>query len=295
MKAVNPQKLVSIKNILFPTDFSSAAYLALPFAVAIARSYGAKVHVLHVTTLDRHLTSPPASWPGVSVSKSHAEAGTRQLSERLSGVRHRVVIEEGDVGEIIPRFIEKNKIDLVVAGTHGRTGLRKAVLGSVAELIFRRSSCPVLIVGPQAIQNPQALVEMREILYAADWGENSVATSYAISLARGLPAHLTLMNVIERATIGQGEQARRLVETIRQMLRRLVPSEADPWCAPKFVVERGEAAEKILEVANKNQADLIVLGLRRTSVPIGIVTNLANSTAYKVASRSTCPVLAVRG
>ena len=81
----------------------------------------------------------------------------------------------------------------------------------------------------------------------------------------------------------------------RSLLHNLVPADGELWCVPRYVVERGEAAEKILDVAISSKVDLIVLGVRQPSGSSAVATHLPIATAYKVVSHATCQVLTVRG
>ena len=84
-------------------------------------------------------------------------------------------------------------------------------------------------------------------------------------------------------------------EDCGDMLRNLVPPDAELWCEPKCVVERGDSAEKILDVAGRTTADLIVLGVRKPGGVAGAATHLPIATAHKIVSHARCPVLTVRG
>lgn len=116
-----------------------------------------------------------------------------------------------------------------------------------------------------------------------------------MSLAQEFQARLTLLHVIPEERPGDlilpGDQA----ASSAQRLHKLVPAEAELWCGPHFVVEAGPAAEKILEVAEKRNADLIVLGVHRPSGFPGAATHLPIAIAHKVVSQANCPVLTVRG
>ena len=85
------------------------------------------------------------------------------------------------------------------------------------------------------------------------------------------------------------------VDSTLRRLRDLVPPQADLWCEPNFVVESGNAAQKILEAAKKYHADMIVLGVCAVRGPIDLTTHTNQSTAFKVVSQAACPVLSVRG
>lgn len=207
-----------------------------------------------------------------------------------------MLILEGDLWSNLAAVIEANQIDLIVMGTRGRTGIGKFLLGSVAEEIFRQAPCPVLTVGPYAVSEPEQGGEFTHILFATDFSPESVAAApYAISLAQECQAYLTLLHVIEEPKAGDLVRPPELVASSEQLLRKLVPPEAELWCVPEYAIERGKAAQKILEVAAHSKAGLIVLGVRRPSGVPGAATHLPIATAHKVVSDAACPVLTVRG
>jgi len=289
MKAVQARTRIALKNILFATDFSPAADAAAPFAIQMAKSYGAKVYGLHVDLFDDYTSAAPEAWAMMAEaqekqSKEHA----RLLNEQLAGIHHDVMIGQGNVWEVISKFIEENKIDLIVLGTRGRTGLGKALLGSVAEQILRQAPCPVLTVGPHVTLQPENAAKMHEILYATDLAADfPLAAPYAISLAQENQAHLTLLYVME-----EPEGRARMSETKVPKLRNLVPEEAALWCEPHYIVERGIPAEKILEVADQRHVDLIVLGAQPAR---WLATHINAGTVHRVLSEAKCPVLTVHG
>jgi nucleotide-binding universal stress UspA family protein len=183
-----------------------------------------------------------------------------------------------------------------VLGTRGRSGAAKFFLGSRAEEILREVPCAVLTVGPHSHLGPPRGGEFTEILYATDFSPASAgAANYAISLAQEFQAHLTLLHVILEDNSGDLVHATELVGSAERLLRKLVPPEAEMWCEPRFAVEHGPAAEKILEIGNERKADLIVLGVRRPSGFPGAATHLPMATAHKVVTYATCPVLTARG
>jgi nucleotide-binding universal stress UspA family protein len=107
-------------------------------------------------------------------------------------------------------------------------------------------------------------------------------------------AHLTLLHVIAQPRVEELVPAEEIETAALDRLHALVAGEAELWCEPKAVVRHGVPAEKILEVAKREEADLIVLGVRRFN---GIVraTHLAGAVAHQVVSQAACPVLTVRG
>jgi nucleotide-binding universal stress UspA family protein len=139
-------------------------------------------------------------------------------------------------------------------------------------------------------------VETKEILYATDFTPASrAAAPYAISLAQEHQAHLVLLHVIETPRAGELAHGGEFVSATMQLLRDLVPPEAELWCEPEHVVDYGSPADLILKLAEQRHAHLIVLGVRKPEGSLGLATHFARATAYKVVSQASCPVLTVRG
>ena len=297
MKTLEVQTRIDVKNVLFLTDFSGAAGAAIPYAAAIAKRFSAKLFALHVQTPIVNPMTEPATWAALEKS---AEAETKKQRETLRmsfpGMQPEVIIEEGSLWATLNSVVEKNKIDLIVLGTRGRSGVGKFFLGSVAEEIFRQAPCAVLTVGPVSHAEAPRQGEFAEILYATNFGpESTAAASYAVSLAQEFQANLTLLHVIGDPKTGELLHPEDLATSSLRLLHKAVPPEAELWCEPHFVVEKGNAADKILEVANQRNSDLIVLGAHRPSGFPGAATHLPMAVAHKVVSQAPCPVLTVRG
>jgi nucleotide-binding universal stress UspA family protein len=294
MKAVQARTRITLKNILFATDFSQAADAAAPIAIQIARRYGAKVYGVHVNRSDDYTGVAPNAWAAMAeAAEKETKEDAGRLNEQLQGIEHEVVIGEGNLWEVLSNVIQQKEIDLVVVGTRGRTGFGKTLLGSVAEQILRQSPCPVLTVGPHVNPWSDEYVKMREILYATDLAADyPIAAPYAISLAQENRAHLVLLNVIEDPKAGELVDSPEVVDVKQRKLEQLVTEQAGLWCEPTYIVEQGPAAEKILDVAKRRPTDLIVLGARPAK---GLATHLSIGTVHKVVSQAKCPVLTVRG
>jgi nucleotide-binding universal stress UspA family protein len=294
MKAVQARTRITLKNILFATDFLPAADLAAPIAVQIAQRYGAKVYGVHVNRFDDYTATAPNAWAAMAeAAERESREQAQRLNKQLEGVEHEAVISEGNTWKVISDLIEKREIDLVVVGTRGRTGFGKVLLGSVAEQILRQSPCPVLTVGPHVNPWSEEYAKMREILYATDLAtDNPVAAPYAISLAQENQAHLVLLHVIEDPKAGDLVDNPEVMDCKERKLQQMVTEQAGLWCEPTYIVEEGPAAEKILDVSKRRHTDLIVLGARPAK---GFATHLSLGTVQKVVSQATCPVLTVRG
>ena len=296
MTLVDNQTRVGLQNILFATDFSGPSEQALPYALSIARHYDSRVFVLHVMRPDLFAMVPPENSSALlDQARVHAESEMANLliSGRLRDVPHQVLLTQGDLWAVIDEVLQLHQIDMIVVGTHGRTGARKLLMGSSAEEIFRLATCPVLTVGPRVTSAPPSEAHLKRILYATDFTLHSEgAAAYAVSLAQEHGAHLTLLHVIKDPDHVSDTNNAMLQDFFRRRLRYLVPEGADAWCDPDLVVEFGTPAEMILKTAGERRADLIVLGIRRSATFAG---HLPPATAYKVVCQSHCPVLTVRG
>lgn len=150
---------ISIRRILFPTDFSEPAKQAGQYAMELAEKFGAELHLLHILPeVTLPLPDSATSWtlPDIAL-KSRLEAAEKQLLQGLntewSGESQtvRTATVGVAVNEIV-KYAKEHEIDLIVVGTHGHTGLSHLLLGSVAEKVVRLASCPVLTVHPKGHQ-----------------------------------------------------------------------------------------------------------------------------------------------
>jgi len=296
MFSVTTEKRVALKNVLFATDFSRIADAALPYAVAIALRHEGSVFVAHV--LPSELWEVPGAPAGDATREANRRVAQQQLhtlmeSGTFQGAKREARFAEGDVWESLARIIREDRIDLVVLGTQGRTGLQRLLLGSVAEEIFRYADVPVLTVGPHAAAKPAGEM-FRHILYPTDFSEQAAAAlPFALAFAEESDARLTLLHVVP-AEVERGEQEERARTGYLRRLKETLPPEAQRWERVDYEVRFGNAANAILEVAAERNADLIVLGVRRAGAFARAESHLRGSVAQKVASQAQAPVLSVR-
>jgi nucleotide-binding universal stress UspA family protein len=281
---------VAMSRVLVGLDFSKASEKALRHAIAISRSYGAKFYFAHV------ISSLGFVMAGPDATAMAAEANSRDIHKletyllqtgALTGISYETVICQGEIWQELERVIEDQHVDLIVVGTHGRTGLRKIALGSVAEAVFRHASCPVLTVGPHVPEDAPPNARLRHILYPTDLSpESAQAAGYAASLARQHEARLTVVHVVERREGAKtDEQERDFEARFRKQLPGDLPHN---WT---FRTQLGPIDQTILELAAEGRVGLIVLGLRSSH---SFVHPHGWPHAYKVACEACCPVLTVR-
>jgi nucleotide-binding universal stress UspA family protein len=142
--------MVSIKKILYPTDFSSYSNQAYFHAIALAETYDARLTILHVYTprVAAIAVAPDGIPPVVSETaddRARWQGQLEQIRPLNSDVSADHVMLEGDPAEEIIDYANNANIDLIVMGTHGRTGLERLLLGSVAEKVLRGAQCSVLV------------------------------------------------------------------------------------------------------------------------------------------------------
>jgi nucleotide-binding universal stress UspA family protein len=299
MSAIETGVRLTLKNILLLTDFSEPSELAVPFATAIAREYESKLYAMHVLTpVPLAYASPESVAAAIEGFEEGAQAGMQRLDAELVGVPHDVMLVRGEsVWPPVEKALGEYEIELVILGTHGRTGTMKLLLGSVAEEIFRRARVPVLTIGPSVKKGLHSGGQFRRVLFAADFTlEAQAAAPYAISMAAENQARLLLLHVMrDPDTKSNRRTSQDSVANVMHQLYELVPEEAELWCRPKATVRFGNPAERILEAAVELEADLIVLGVRGASGHLSAATHLERTTAHKVVARAPCPVLTVRG
>ena len=296
--------MIRITQILCPVDFSEISQHALDHAAAIARWYEARLTLLYVFA-----NLPTMDLPPLVLEDSDRERLTRTMREMAARVPSDLPIdfrvqEAGYVHDEILAQISATHADLLVLGTHGRSGLQRLFLGSVTEKVMRKASCPTLVVPPRAPGVPaDAPVQFRRILCPVDFSESSLdALAYAINMAEEADARLTLLHVVDIPTVVSEEPAAFEVDlgrirqaaatNARQRLHGLVPEDARTFCTVETAIVEGRAYPEILRQAAEGQSDLIVMGVRGR----GAVDRLLfGSTTHHVIRAATCPVLIVRG
>ena len=296
MKTLETSNRIALQNVLFATDFSPFSENALPYAVAIAKQYDGKVFAVHAVSASAFNKVPAATWPvAIDDESKHDQWQVDRLNQELAGVPHEVLMKVGDVWQVLSKLIKQAGIDLLVLGTHGRTGMSKILMGSVAEEIFRQAQCPVLTVGPEVRARNAEAVRFKKILFATDFSDASKAgLRYAFSLAEENQATISLLHCIEEPETGSVDLDANAA-FIKRQLEELVPNDARNWCNTRCFVEYGEHAEAILAFAKKEHFDLIVMGVRAATGSPEMATHLANRTAHTIVAHAACPVLTVRG
>jgi nucleotide-binding universal stress UspA family protein len=208
-----------------------------------------------------------------------------------SGIDTRTASPEGHrPAARLLKVAKEDEVDVIVAGTQSKSGVKRLILGSTAEQLIRNAECPVLTVGPNAKPPGDAPLVFQTIVYATDFSaEAAKAAVYALSFAQDSGARLYFCYVLglQTATSWRREF---LDGPFQSALKRMIPESSYDWCNPDCVVEHGDAAQAILELAERVQADLIMLGARKASFWL---THIERGLTPDLLAQATCPVMTV--
>ncbi|HEY5545123.1 MAG TPA: universal stress protein [Gemmatimonadaceae bacterium] len=290
-----------IRHILCPVDFSELAHRALDHAAAMALWYKAPLTVLHVFANVPLDLAPAVPHPA---DRGQREAELERFVEHVPPevVLNQVIREARDIRAEILAQVEALETDFLVMGSHGRSGFKRQVLGSVAETIMRTAPCPVMIVPRQAPDAvPGTPVRFSRILCPTDFSESSIrALQYAVDIAQKAGARLTLLHAIEvppefrenrMAADFDVDRARAAAEArCMERLRAAIPSPVRTNDEVETVVVEGPAYREVLRQAAAQAIDLIVMGVHgRGAVDLLVF----GSNTQQVVRAAHCPVLIV--
>ena len=295
--------MVHIEKILCPIDFSDFSRDALDHAVALARWYEARLIVMHVVpipTVPLPMAGVPIDTPVFPIDTAevtrHVQEWARE-SIGSSNIPMDVFVTSGSAAIEIARHAELSRADLLVLGTHGRSGFQRLFLGSVTEKVLRSTNAPVMTI-PPPVKKPES-IQFRTILCPVDFSDESLrALEYAFSLAKEADARIILLHVVEGLVnpsyasqfrnVSVLEYYEQMEEEARRQLAAVVPEDGRTWARPVERLTRGRAYRQILQTADEESVELIVMGVRGR----GAVDRLVfGSTTDHVIRRARCPVL----
>jgi nucleotide-binding universal stress UspA family protein len=301
--------MIELQRILCAVDFSEFSRRALDHALSVARRYRSTVTALHVVAAAPAVAAgayfgsemaPPIMLPAMDVGTATRELERFVATEQVPGVTVEAVVTEApEVYRELSAQAVLRHADLMVIGTHGRSGFERLFLGSTAEKVLRKARCPVMTVPPKT---PDAMASgpaaFKQIVCGVDFSESSrAALAYAMSLARENGAALSIVHVIDIHPLyvdfapPAAIDLHAWTEQAAARLRDLVPADLRAACSVAELVREGTPYQELLVLAQDLAADLIVLGVRgRFSVD----RLFFGSTTHHVVREAHCAVLTLR-
>lgn len=292
-------------RVLLPLDGSDLAEAVYPYAEELARKMGSEIILFHVCETSHKLS--------LNMHRLYLEKSAELLRQRLDlsdkgkKAKVRTVFVHGDFTEETCRFIDENKVDLLMMVAHGFTSLRVKIMGSIIDKIFRLVKCPVMLIRTDAAHPALEAKELiGRILLPLDGTENSEASiPYAEALARDLPAEINLYSMVRKAhhsasrddivgDVGLGDSELDTAEEKRTTVY-LEGIENDIRKKKIRVSSRttlgDDPARAITDASHNTDADLVLMTTRGRS---GITAWAPGSIAHKLLQMGDLPLLLVR-
>ncbi|MDA8017777.1 MAG: universal stress protein [Thermoanaerobaculia bacterium] len=306
-QATESSEIFSVRKILHPTDFSASSRSALTRAIFLANRHNAELHLLHVVELHNDDPfNPEYHFPdGDEIYFELVKVAQSEMKDLLSGEQGRTLrirehLERAvSAAPEIVRFAIEHEIDLVVMGSHGRRGVRRFFLGSVAEEVVRTASSPVLTLHADG-QDP--LRVPTQVVAPVDFSqESAAAVAVARVMAQTYGARLDIVHVLEHPTFAHPYQPLynraldysfpQAAEKIGVALRELLEEVAGPEVEAHFEVLEGSPAPAVVDYASQADAAMIVLATHGLT---GLEHFLLGSVTERVVRLARCPVLTMK-
>jgi len=290
------------KHILCPIDFSEFSTRAYRHSLSLSAHYRARLMALHVVELWKYPYADYAATAGdyANFCRALQDGGQQQLQDFVKNQPHgdiqpELIVQMGRAADSILSLAQEQKIELIVMGTHGRSGFDRLVLGSVTDHVMRKAGCPVLAVccplreSVTSDEKGRHTHHLSRILFCTDFSQNSEpALDYAISVAEEYDSQLTLMYVLEHVPTAAVKE--KLIATASEQLAKLIPAEKRKALNIRTTVQIGKPYARIIEHAKDAQTELVVMGVRGAGA---LDRAVFGSTTYRVIQLGPCPVLVV--
>ncbi len=319
------------KKIMCAIDFSDFTNLTLSYGQSMAKEFDASLTLCHVVSNMVLMSSAGQAY----IASEKIEAERREDAEfRLKEIAENldkdcdIIVSTGHPADEIARIAGESGMDMVVAATHGGSGVKRFLVGSVTDRLVKILTCPVMVLHgdalPDVLPGDQKKL-LNRVLVGCDFSpDSSLAFQYGLSLAQEFETELFLAHVVrptehvefssadyikvqegdylgwdrsdylgltKNANEPDGRRKDTLMHRLERQLANMVPEESRHWCTPITAVLEGEPYKELLAFAESKKVDLIVLGVRGHSL---LEKFLVGSTTDRVISRAECPVLAVR-
>jgi len=291
---------MQLKSILCPIDFSDFSAAALQHALSLAEYYKSRIVALHVVELWKYPFADYAAHEAdyAKFCRAMNEGGEVKLQRFVKehsagGPQPELVVHQGNSPDCILSFAQRENMEAIVMGAHGRRGVDRLVLGSTTDRVIRKAACPVLVVSSAAhtalATGPDGRHRLSRIIYCTDFSNNSEhARGYALSVAAEYGAELVLLHVAVKAR--DLERAEEISAERTQELGKLVSETEQKDLKVRSIVRFGKPYEEIVRYATESHASLIIMTARGGDA---VDRAVFGSTTYRVIQLGPCPVLAI--
>jgi nucleotide-binding universal stress UspA family protein len=324
-------------------DFSDFTNTAIAYSIALSREFNAKLFLVHVVIeVEPLLKSSEIAIDVQALQKAHMDNAFEQLAALLkkTDVSHEILIAKGDPADRIRALALEHQADMIITATHGNSGIKRLLLGSVTEKLIKTIHCPLLVLNTLkfdlqssetsnetsgAASGATPDIKLKKIMVGCDFSQDSkLAFDYGLSLAQEFQAELYLTHVVKpsenlelkasdyiditptdyvkwrssdyfemqkRSLDEKREKFNQLRENLEKQLYFMVPEESRNWCTPKTTLLDGEPYKEMINYAQQEKIDMIVLGIRGHTLWEKL---MVGSTTDRIIRQSPCPVLAVQ-
>jgi len=295
---------MKLNNIICATDFSDLSNHAVSYGIVLAKEFGAKLYLCHVIDIS-YASKYSESMDSMDLEDQIADHALERLQMSIGGdsVNWEPLISKGRTSDVITRMVEEGGANLAISATHGRSGLKRLILGSVTERLLRTLSCPLLVVrSPQHdfVSPKDHQIKLERILVGCDFSPHaSLSFQYALSLAEAFDCELHLVHVFETtlyedllkaAAKSKEERQHTLDKELNDRLEKMIPEATHGYQSTHTSLLAGEPYQELTKYALLHNMDLIVLGVRG----YGLKETLhLGSTTDRVIRQAPCPVLSM--
>jgi len=319
------------KKIMCAVDFSDFTDETLAYSIALCKEFHAKLFLAHIATdVTTSFVHSEIAIDRVTLQDEYISNAQELLGNQVKEmtIEHEIVIRKGDPADEICRLALMADIDLVITATHGKSGIKRLLIGSVTEKLMKTLHCPLLVLRSQkhdSIHLSDYEIKLKKVLVGCDFSPDSkLAFDYGLSLAQEYQAELYLAHVVKptehielkssdyiniipgdyvhwgtsdyfemqkKETQENQEKIKALRSRLERQLYFMIPEESKNWCNPHTILLAGEPYKELIKYAKEQDIDMIVLGIRGHTL---LEKLLVGSTTDRVIRQSPCPVLAVR-
>ena len=319
------------KKIMCAIDFSEFTRSIIFYGKSLAKEFDSKLclcHIVPATVMVSSHMPPYLDYAEIETDRiQHTRDKLEKMVEKFD-FECEILIAAGHPADEIEKMARENQVDMVIAATHGGSGIKRFLIGSVTNRLVKILTCPLLVLHAQENQKDDAFehgIKLERILVGCDFSpDSSLAFDYALGLAQEFQTQLYLAHImnpmastgltaadyikiqegdhiswtrseyleLQEKTMDEDQKIKSsLMSRLERQLANMVPEDSRNWCTPITILLEGEPYKELIHYAEKKEIDMIILGVRGHSL---LEQFLVGSTTDRVISRGTCPVLAVR-